>query len=253
MKKIFILIASLSLFLSALVAQEASVTYVKGKVEVQRGSEWVPLNVGDTLSKSDVVNTGFQSEAKIKLMDNIMYLGPVTRITLEDLSSSSSQDKVNVYLSTGSVRSKVNHTENKRVNYTVHTPVAVASVRGTDWGITSNNDVFCKDGGVAVASKKSLTANNQSSSDMEESVELPEGGTVVQQNQTLTVSDSVLPPPPPQNSTVSSANAILASVGPAALKDAVRGGGNPPPDFGAPFQKNQRTANVSVQITFSED
>ena len=72
MKKIVSLL--ITLFLAAsLFAAEATVTYVSGKVEVQRGNKWVPLQKGDTLAKSDMVSTGFQSEAKIKIIDSVSW------------------------------------------------------------------------------------------------------------------------------------------------------------------------------------
>ena len=152
MKKIrCFFIALLICACTGLYAADATVTFVSGKVEVQRGDKWVPLQKGDTLSKSDTVSTGFQSEAKIKIMDSVMYLGPVTRITLEELSTKGNTDNVNVYLKTGAARSQVRHVDNKRVNYQVHTAVAVASCRGTDWIIDSNNKVLCLEGMVAVA------------------------------------------------------------------------------------------------------
>ena len=136
---------------TGLFAEDAVVTFVSGKVEVQRSGKWVALQKGDTVQKSETISTGFQSEVKIKVMDSVMYLGPVTRITLEELSSNGKQDNVNVYLKTGTARSQVKHTDNKRVNYQVHTAVAVASCRGTDWTIDDSNNVFCYEGTVAVA------------------------------------------------------------------------------------------------------
>ena len=73
-------------------AADATVTFVSGKVEVQRGGKWVALQKGDTVSKNETISTGFQSEAKIKILESVMYLGPVTRITLEELSST--EDKI---------------------------------------------------------------------------------------------------------------------------------------------------------------
>lgn len=136
---------------SSVFAEEAVVTFVSGKVEVQRSGKWIALQKGDTVQKSETISTGFQSEVKIKVMDSVMYLGPVTRITLEELSSNGKQDNVNVYLKTGTARSQVKHTDNKRVNYQVHTAVAVASCRGTDWTIDDSNNVYCYEGTVAVA------------------------------------------------------------------------------------------------------
>ena len=127
---------------SQLFAVDGTVTYVKGKVEVQRGGDWTSLKVGDKVSQSETISTGFQSEAKVKLMESVLYLGPVTRVTLDQLATTSDRDKVNVYLSAGTVRSKVNRTDDKRVNYTVRTPIAVASVRGTDVEVNAAGD--CK-------------------------------------------------------------------------------------------------------------
>ena len=143
--------AVLTVFSASLFAADATVTFVSGKVEVQRNGKWVALQKGDTVAKSETISTGFQSEAKIKMMDSVMYLGPVTRITLEELSSTGQQDNVNVYLKTGSARSQVKHVDNKRVNYQVHTAVAVASCRGTDWIIDDSNNIICFEGTVAVA------------------------------------------------------------------------------------------------------
>ena len=141
----------LMIFGASAFAADATVTFVSGKVEVQRNGKWVALQKGDTVSKSETISTGFQSEAKIKMMDSVMYLGPVTRITLEELSTTGQQDNVNVYLKTGSARSQVKHVDNKRVNYQVHTAVAVASCRGTDWIIDDSNNIICFEGTVAVA------------------------------------------------------------------------------------------------------
>ena len=143
--------AVLTVFSASLFAADATVTFVSGKVEVQRNGKWVALQKGDTVAKSETISTGFQSEAKIKMMDSVMYLGPVTRITLEELSTTGKQDNVNVYLKTGSARSQVKHVDNKRVNYQVHTAVAVASCRGTDWIIDDSNNITCFEGTIAVA------------------------------------------------------------------------------------------------------
>lgn len=203
---------------TALFAADATVTFVKGKVEVLKNNQWVALQPGDELKKSDVVNTGFQSEAKIKLFDSVMYLGPVTRISLDELSATSDQDKVNVYLKTGNVRSQVNHTDSKRVNYQVRTAIAVASVRGTDWEIDDSNNISCLQGAVATASVRALTMD--AATDMEDSVELPDDGTLVQANQTITVSDENFTITP-VNQVVQTVNTVASAVTTASTEEAV--------------------------------
>ena len=67
-----LLLAAVFVFLGAnAFAADATVTFVSGKVEVQRGDKWVPLQKGDALAKSDTISTGFQSEVKIKIMDSV--------------------------------------------------------------------------------------------------------------------------------------------------------------------------------------
>ena len=179
-------------------AADATVTFVSGKVEVQRGGKWVALQKGDTVSKSETISTGFQSEAKIKILESVMYLGPVTRITLEELSSTDKKDNVNVYLKTGTARSQVKHVDNKRVNYQVHTAVAVASCRGTGWIIDDANNVDCVEGIVAVAAyrarpaadiKVEAGAKGDAAEDEDENdTPLSDDGVLVQANQSVTVS-----------------------------------------------------------------
>ena len=174
--KTLLLAAVFVIFGTSAFAADATVTFVSGKVEVQRNGQWVALQKGDTVAKSETISTGFQSEAKIKILDSVMYLGPVTRITLEELSSTEQKDNVNVYLKTGTARSQVKHIDNKRVNYQVHTAVAVASCRGTGWIMDDSKNVDVLENIVEVgAYKEALSSNN---------------GVLVQANQSVTVSET---------------------------------------------------------------
>lgn len=156
-KKIVSIIALLGLTVfvgSMLYAEDATVTYVKGKVEVQRNGAWVALNKGDVIKVNEVVSTGFQSEAKVKLQNSFMTIGPLTRISITELKSTENSKTADISLSTGAVRSKVIHEENSRTNYTVRSPVAVASVRGTELLSRADGYVVCYEGAVAVYSAK---------------------------------------------------------------------------------------------------
>lgn len=153
MKKGLILFFCLVLtsFCFPLFADSALVTYVRGKVEVQRqDGNWYPLSVGDTVEQSETISTGFYSDAKLEYNSSIMVLGALTRMTLEKLATSNDKEDVSLYLNVGAVRSKVNHTKEKRVAYVVKTSVAVASVRGTDFTITANGAITCHEGAVVV-------------------------------------------------------------------------------------------------------
>lgn len=149
-KKIITAFTVSSLLTVAAFADSAEIISVKGKVEVNRKDTWVTLNVGDKVSESEMISTGFQSEAKIKYKDSVMQLGAMSRITLSKLSQETTKDVVDVYLNTGAVRSKVNHSSDKKVSYTVRNPVAVASVRGTEFVSFDDGSVICFSGAVVL-------------------------------------------------------------------------------------------------------
>ena len=205
--KSLLITAVLLAFGTSAFAADATVTFVSGKVEVQRNGQWVALQKGDVVSKSETISTGFQSEAKIKLMESVLYLGPVTRVTLEELSATEQKDNVNVYLKTGTTRSQVKHVDNKRVNYQVHTAVAVASCRGTGFILDDSNTVEVTENTVAVGSYDPAAEDGTELAESDEKVvtdttdeteeetddSLSDDGVVlVNENQTVTVSDTSL-------------------------------------------------------------
>ena len=133
-----------------LYAEKASVISVRGKAEVSRDGKWVSLHADDTVSEGEIISTGFKSEAVLVYQGSTMKLGSLTRITLEKLAKSDAGESVSVFLNTGAIRSKVTHEENRRVSYTVRNPVAVASVRGTEYDFTGSTRISCYEGAVAV-------------------------------------------------------------------------------------------------------
>ena len=172
MKRIIskLMIASLIAFFTctSLFAASAKVTYVKGKVEISRGNEWVALKVGDLVNEAETISTGFQSEARLNYNGSVMAVPALSRITLETLQSSGSKDLVSLKIDTGAVRSKVTHTEGKRIEYTARTPVGVASVRGTDFTVFSNGKAKVFEGAIAYYKVSDYVAPQVSSSAEEE-------------------------------------------------------------------------------------
>ena len=130
-------------------AASAKVTYVKGKVEVSRGNAWVSLKVGDLVNEAETISTGFQSEARLNYNGSVMAVPALSRITLEALQSSGNKETVSIKVDTGAVRSKVTHTEGKRIEYTARTPVGVASVRGTDFAVFASGFAKVYAGAIA--------------------------------------------------------------------------------------------------------
>ncbi|MBQ9630716.1 MAG: FecR domain-containing protein [Treponema sp.] len=149
-KILFVAVALIGFALAPLVADSATVVSVEGKVEVNRNGAWQALSEKSRIAEGEIISTGFKSKALIQYQGAVLQLGPLTRVTLEKLAQGEKSDTMSVYLNTGAVRSTVRHTENKRVSYTVRNPVAVASVRGTIYDMTSNGSVYCSEGATVV-------------------------------------------------------------------------------------------------------
>ncbi|MBR5402198.1 MAG: FecR domain-containing protein [Treponema sp.] len=147
--KLFVMLLLAGMFCSSVFAASAKVTYVKGKVEVSRGNAWVAIKVGDEIKESETISTGFQSEARLNYNGSVMAVPALSRVTLETLQTSSTKDTVSIKVDTGAVRSKVTHTDGKRIEYSARTSVAVASVRGTDFSVFCNGRARVFEGAIA--------------------------------------------------------------------------------------------------------
>ncbi len=172
--KRLILIFSTILFCAMSFASDfsAQVVSVSGKAEVLRGNIWTALKTGDTLSGGDTIQTGFKSSLTLKIKDSTMNVAPLTRMSVEQFSETSEKDNTCVFVRTGKVSSNVQKSEGKKVGFTVRTPVATASVRGTDFTVAngfSSTQVETTRGVVAVWSGKN-TETLPSSSEIESSL-----------------------------------------------------------------------------------
>lgn len=118
-------------------SMDATVLSAKGKAEVQKNGTWTALKAGSTLQKGDVIQTGFKSELILKIKNTTVTVAPLSRITIEQLAAKSDKDDTRLFLDTGSLKSDVKKTEDRRVGFTVRSPVATASVRGTIVKVTN--------------------------------------------------------------------------------------------------------------------
>ena len=145
-------------FALPLCAGSATVISAEGKVEVERGGKWIPLSANAAVSEGEVISTGFKSKAVLRYQGSVLQLGALTRVTLEKLAEGEKNDTVAVYLNTGAVKSTVQRASNRRVNYTVRNPVAVASVRGTEFDFSGDGSITCTEGAVVTYGSRSYNA-----------------------------------------------------------------------------------------------
>lgn len=149
---------TISFFICALsFAIEARVISVTGKAQVQKSGVWRNLAKGDVLQKGDLIQTGFKSQVVFSLKseneDSKITINQLSRITIEQMVEDKSGDSTSIYVTTGSVRSHIKKTKDYRTNYTVRSPVATASVRGTELTLKngfSSSTVKTHNGNVAV-------------------------------------------------------------------------------------------------------
>ncbi len=157
-----------------LYAQTATVVQVTGKAEIQNGQDWVSLKAGDSVKKGDVISIGFKSELLLKVNTSNIKLGPLTRLTFEQLLSTDNKNQTAIFIDSGKVNAQINATQTKREDFKVSSPVATASVRGTEFTFKADGNLFTASGLVSKGPATSSSA--QVSTDTEASDYMPESG-----------------------------------------------------------------------------
>ncbi len=121
-----------ALVLGSAHALDGQIVSISGKVEAQNQSgTWIPLKAGDALVAGTMISTGFKSEATVKLGASVLTIKPLTRMTLTQLLEKEDTVDTELFLEVGNVKAEVNSLNNKKNGFTVRSPVATASVRGT--------------------------------------------------------------------------------------------------------------------------
>jgi len=113
----------------------AVIRELTGTVELKRpgSAAWAAANPGDRIDKSTIISTGFKSSATLVVGSSTLLVRPVTRLSLEDLLTQNETETINISLSTGRVRVEVPPAGARKSNFTVQSPSAIASVRGTSF------------------------------------------------------------------------------------------------------------------------
>lgn len=142
MKKTLMTLA-LSLFvLSAAFAADpsAQVRSFSGKVEYRIGSgSWAPLSPGLQLPLGSTISTGFDSRAVLEIGPSTLTIAPLTRMTINDLIEKNGLVSTAIQLQVGKIKTQVKKVEGIQNDFVIKSPVATASVRGTDFDFDSVN------------------------------------------------------------------------------------------------------------------
>ncbi|MGH7815398.1 MAG: FecR family protein [Candidatus Binataceae bacterium] len=113
-----------------------TISSVSGQVQIQKtGATAAPAAAGEAVSQSDRVITGADGHIVIVLSDRSkLELGASTSISLDQYSGGGAAP-TRVSLFSGILRSVVNASGGAPANFQVHTPNAVAAVRGTRFDV----------------------------------------------------------------------------------------------------------------------
>lgn len=114
-------------------ADTARIISVTGSAQRQQkdAAQWSPLRAGDTLADGSVLKTLPRSRARITLADgSSILLYPNSHMTVSDSSARSPLLK----MASGKLKAWISHAK-KRSKFEVKTPVAVCSVRGTEFTV----------------------------------------------------------------------------------------------------------------------
>jgi hypothetical protein len=112
---------------------QALIREISGTVEVKApgAADWSPAARGQSLDRGTVISTGFKSGALIAVGNSTVSVQALTRLSLEELIAAEGGEKVDLNLRAGRVRADVRPPAGGSTNFTVRSPTATASVRGT--------------------------------------------------------------------------------------------------------------------------
>ena len=135
MKKIGIVLIVALVSAGGLFAQDGILRESRGQVEVKlpNASQWSDAQSGMVLPRGTTISTGFQSSALIALGESLITVRPLTRLSLEQIAAQGREEQVSLSLQAGQIRASVKKPEGGNVDFTVRSPSATASVRGTEF------------------------------------------------------------------------------------------------------------------------
>jgi hypothetical protein len=130
-----LLLWGMSLVFAQVPESRAVFREIHGTVEVKAPGEakWSPAEEGQSIDREAMVSTGFKSTAVIGLGNSILSVQPLTRLSLEEIREMAGNERVDISLRTGRIRADVKPPAGGKTEFTVRSPSATASVRGTSF------------------------------------------------------------------------------------------------------------------------
>ncbi|MDR1024811.1 MAG: FecR family protein [Treponema sp.] len=114
-------------------AQTAQIRELRGTVEVKQPgtSAWETAAAGQVLEAATLISTGFKSAALLSIGNSSITVRALTSLSLEEIVAAQEQEQVTLNLRAGRIRANVKPPVGGQTSFTVRSPTATASVRGT--------------------------------------------------------------------------------------------------------------------------
>jgi hypothetical protein len=109
------------------------------EIKVPGGTGWEPARQGQGMSGDTLISTGFKSFAVIELGNSTLMVHPLTRLSITELFLEGKNDKVRLELRAGRIRAEVKPPAGGGLSFSVRSPIATASVRGTVFELDTVN------------------------------------------------------------------------------------------------------------------
>ncbi len=164
MKKIGIAIVialMLVLAVAAAGAQSRAVfTTVTGKVEIQNPGEktWQAASAGMEIPVRATISTGFGGRAVLQVGSTTLTVRPLTRLRIDELSTQNNVIRTNLAMPVGRIRVEVKSSAGTKNDFTVHSALSTAAVRGTGFD-TDGATISVFESTVAFSSQSGVTTN----------------------------------------------------------------------------------------------
>ncbi len=137
----FVYIFTFLCFESLYASTKALVTFKKGNSFVIRNNIKQEIMVNTLLEEKDIIKTEEDSYIHLQLSNGVMLrIGGNTQISIEKLLRDKENEEFSLGISEGEILTKVNKDKNKKIKLHIQSPTAVASVRGTEFYVESQND-----------------------------------------------------------------------------------------------------------------
>lgn len=122
-------------------ALDATIATVNGKVEIREssGSAWTAAEEGMMVPVGATISTSFNASAEVQVGESVVTVNQLTRMRIEELVTENGTDRSDINLRVGRINADVRGTGGNRAEFRVRSPIATASVRGTNFSFDGAN------------------------------------------------------------------------------------------------------------------